>query len=391
MNYIKLSILVCTTVSLISLSSAFAHHRTGSDALPEMIQAADYNEDGNLDVAVLVTGFDIVAILNGDGHGGLKLAGHVVADTLPQGLEKSDVNHDGHIDLVTTNQWGYTVQVLENDGMGSFEPVREMVAEGESTRVVLADFNSDGWDDILVNAPLESKVLYYPTDGSGGYAAEETELTHLIQPSGMAAGDLNGDGRLDAVILTTGKQPTQNQANIMIGDGAGGFRTVAQLTVDLAPNGVKIVDLNKDGKPDLIVDGALPTNGSHNFFTTFLGDGTGQFTLKQHEIFSGSAMSGDVALADFDEDGNIDMAIPNLANQVLIYAGDGTGNFDLNQSLSLGSGPETAAAGDFNKDGHTDLAVSIREDGTIVIALGDGSGNFNASSVTSVVCDTCAE
>ena len=55
-------------------------------ALPEILVAGDLNEDGKVDLAVNVTGFDNIAILTGDGLGGFTLKGHVATDTLPKGL-----------------------------------------------------------------------------------------------------------------------------------------------------------------------------------------------------------------------------------------------------------------------------------------------------------------
>ena len=120
MKEIRLSAFAWLILSTFWLTTAFGHHRTGSIALPELMVAGDFNEDGNLDLAVNVTGFDVIAIFNGDGQGGLSLAGHLLADTLPEGLAAGDVNRDGHLDLVTVNQWGYTVFVYSGDGLGGF-------------------------------------------------------------------------------------------------------------------------------------------------------------------------------------------------------------------------------------------------------------------------------
>ena len=350
----------------------------------------DFNEDGNLDLAVNVTGFDVIAIFAGDGQGGLNLIGHVLADTLPEGLATGDVNRDGHLDLVTVNEWGYTVFVYSGDGSGGFTRVKQMNAEGEANRGLLGDFNRDGWLDIVANAPTEGKVLLYPSNGSGGFVSEEIEVTGFRQTSGLAAADINRDGKLDLVVLDDSRVSELSQASILLGNGNGGFVTAAQLPIGTGAGDVQIVDLNGDGKLDLIVAGALPTNNTGNFVSTFLGNGTGQFLAKQTTSLDGFAVSGRVAVADFNEDGKMDVAIPNLA-QVELFFGDGNGNLVAQPPIVLGMAPQTAVPADFNRDGHVDLAVSVRTDGTVTLLLGDGMGGFTTSTVVSVVCPTCLE
>jgi len=103
--------LAACALSTVLLSSATANHRTGTLALPELIVTGDFNQDGKLDVAVNVTGFDHIAILLGDGQGGFTLSGRVPTDTLPKGLATADMNRDSHLDLVGCNNWGYTADV----------------------------------------------------------------------------------------------------------------------------------------------------------------------------------------------------------------------------------------------------------------------------------------
>src|SRR4029450_11589512 len=108
MKTIRFSLLVCFAVCASFLTSADANHRTGRLARPEEMVAGDLNGDGNLDLAVNVTGFDNIAIFLGDGAGGLNLIGHLATNTLPKGLGAADINRDGRLDLIEANTWGYT-------------------------------------------------------------------------------------------------------------------------------------------------------------------------------------------------------------------------------------------------------------------------------------------
>src|SRR4029453_10533977 len=120
MKKLHYSALACFVLSAAFLLPAFGNHRTGSLALPEILVAGDLNEDGKLDLAVNVTGFDNIAILTGDGLGGFTLNGHIQTDTLPKGLTMGDVNRDHHLDLVDCTNWGYDAEVHLGDGSGGF-------------------------------------------------------------------------------------------------------------------------------------------------------------------------------------------------------------------------------------------------------------------------------
>jgi hypothetical protein len=71
---------------------------------------------------------------------------------------------------------------------------------------------------------------------------------------------------------------------------------------------------------------------------------------------------------------------------VLIYFGNGTGFFAAGPVIDVGNEPHSVITADFNNDGHLDLAVSNRTDGTVSLLLGDGTGNFVSSGTVSVVC-----
>jgi len=388
------SVLACLAGSFILLSSAFGNHRTGSFALPEVLISGDFNQDGNLDLAANVTGFDNVAIFIGDGSGGLTLNGHIASDTLTKGIDLADVDGDRRVDLVGATAWGYDVLVHLGDGSGGFGH-RDQVynGDGEPTRLILRDFNNDGKPDIAVNAPDEGLMLIYLNNGKGGFTVPAIELEGLPRCFSLDSADFNNDGKLDLVIGTIPSPDADGSAVVLLGDGAGGFTQVSTMTVSPLPTSVKTGDLNNDGKLDFIIAGAQPGNRTGNFFMAFLGDGTGHFTQSQTTNLGVGNLKGEISLGDFNEDGKLDLAFPVTGSQiqkqpshtVLIYFGDGTGKLTAGPIIQVGNEPHSVITPDFNKDGHLDMAVTNRTDGTVSLLLGDGTGNFTLSVTKSVL------
>lgn len=370
------------------VAPAWANHRTGHFALPESIAVADVNGDDILDLAVLVTGWDTVATFLGDGHGGFTLLGHVAVDTLPKGLAAGDINKDGIPDLVVCNSWGYDQTVLFGDGLGGFIRVGELDGHEEPTRVVLKDFDADGFLDVATAGKRDVRILR--GDGTGRFEVPPGRLK-LRLPHGMVVDDFNDDGHVDIAVTQGTPVPDKSQVSILAGDGSGGFALRAVASTRDRPNSVAAGDLNEDGFPDLLVAGAQPRNALGNFVSTYLNDGTADFALKTTVLLGRGNLKGEIAVGDFNEDRHLDVAVPQTGtdghqgSSVLLFDGDGTGLLATGVPLAVGKEPHSAVAADFNKDGHLDLAVSNRTDGTISILLGDGSGSFAALGPFSVV------
>jgi len=208
----------------------------------------------------------------------------------------------------------------------------------------------------------------------------------------MDASDHNGDRKLDAAVCGESNTPGQSVVSVMLGDGTGGF-TVSSFSVQDHPSSVKIADMNNDGIPDLVVAGALPGNTTGNYISVFLGNGRGVFALSQTLQLGSGNLKGDIAIGDFDEDGNLDVAYPQTGQQIphehatslFIFFGDGHGNLSTGPVLTVEEEPHTVITADFNHDGHLDLANTNRTAGTVTVLLGDGHGNFTLSSSTSVL------
>jgi hypothetical protein len=381
--------------------TAFANHRSGDFALPEIIRAGDFNGDGNLDLLVNVSGFDHIAMFQGDGQGNFALKRQFETDTLPKGLIVGDVDNDGRLDFATIHEWGYNTKVNFGDGTGGFTFAQELKGDGEATRVYMADLNNDGNLDLIGNAPQEGAIAFFYSKGGGHFNVHPEELEDLPNCQAVGIGDFNGDGNQDvAVAFYEDHTSTGSHMAVFLGDGDETFTELNRFDINPEATNVIPADVNNDGKIDLLVSGAGAENDAGIFFSVYLGQGNGFFTAKQIENLGTGSMKGEITLADFNEDGKVDLALPissiqgtqspgridanTKSTSVFIYLGDGTGAFTRGQTARVGQEPHTAVASDLNGDGHIDLVVSNRSDATISVLFGNGDGTFTTHATIPV-------
>ena len=288
-------------------------------------------------------------------------------------IQVADVNGDGKPDVIgiAAPQSGQVFVCLGN-GDGTFRSGTSytVFASNAISQVTVGDFNGDGKADIaatgyIANANGLVGVLPGKGDGTFGTAIVSGGVN---SSAGLSAGDFNGDGKLDLVVSGTDFSNFTEQTYVLIGNGDGTFQTPNPV----APgNGtVSVVDLNKDGKLDLII-WATP------FIEIFLGNGNGTFTEKATYPNSTLNFSFQVGVADFNGDGKLD-----ITDGYTAIFGNGDGTFqDVTASLINISGAlGTVVSGDFNGDGKSDLAIGLSgSNPSVYILLGDGTGNYSVA------------
>jgi hypothetical protein len=342
---------------------------------------ADFDGDGLNDV--LMSNF----IVFGDGNGGFRNSlGGSVKNVFK--AVRADLNGDGKPDIVALTNSGVTVML--GDGAGGFGQPASFPDDAAVGGLVVGDFNNDSKQDVAVLAagngtPHVSVLL---GDGAGGLGPpiRSDAGSSAVQQAALAAGDFNGDGRLDVLTVNrAGGTNNEGCISVMLGDGAGGFSapTLFSVNTSVNPGKVGVADFNGDGKVDL----AVPSGGG---FAILLGDGKGGFGPQQ---LYASAFADSVVVGDFNGDGRADLAlaVPNNGNKVSVVFGDGAGNFGLASNFSTGGNPGDITVGDFNGDGRPDIAVVNNGQGasappslpSVSLLLGDGAGGFGpALSVT---------
>lgn len=333
---------------------------------PIALATADFNRDGALDI--VTNGFDLFL---GKGNGSFSPA------ALPADLQQlafnrpaaADLNRDGNPDLISL---GSEIQTWLGNGRGGFTAAQS-IPVGPVSTTVITDLNGDRNPDVVVinagrrDQPATQSVSILLGTGTGFRAPQP--LAVKGRPLDAAAGDFNGDGKRDLVLLNTvsnsgrlkGNRSTQ-QLTLLLGRGNGTFRT-ADSTPIKANQFSQLVagDFNRDGRADLAV-------GSRQTITVLLGSPQG---LKQHRRFSTQPNEVEnLTIGDFTGDGKPDLIITESDvgyTGFRVMQGDGRGNFDP-PSGSFGTSVDydrsdelnaySAIKGDFNGDGKLDLATA---------------------------------
>lgn len=298
--------------------------------------AADFNEDGILDVATARAGG--VAVLAGGGAGGVGngtfgAAALVPAGADPTGIAVGDFNEDGIQDLVVSSLGSDSIFVLLGGGAngvgdGTF-PVRNRFAAGDAPgRIITGDFNEDGILDLAIasSSTTVPGVQIMLGSGASGTGNGAFSLGTRIAATGgvsdavrdVATGDFNEDGITDLAIASEFRVIVA-RGNGTLGLGNGTFAVPNQLDSVLGPRRVAVADFNRDGRADVLA--SYDTISPNGMFRVFygLGSGTlgnGSFTgPEDHHVGVGL---GPIVLSDFLEDGELDALIgAPLSNQYL--------------------------------------------------------------------------
>jgi hypothetical protein len=274
------------------------------------------------------------------------------------------------------------------NGDGTFRPKTDFPIGMQTQAVAAGDFNSDGRMDLMVtlNTPQLSLALLTGT-GTGTFNAPTFfPNTSGFDSPAIVATDLNGDGRLDLVVMHgiacfTAPCRAARSITILLGNGNGTFQTPSEIDVGTGPMAMAVVDLNRDGIKDVAI------GGGNTELSVLLGVGNGTFVRQPvvtlvpgGDLFSAC---NDIGVGDLNRDGIQDLVVPlgnGNGNAILIGNGNGTFQFRSRIQIDESFAPLHVAVADYNRDGLLDIARTMGDgtNGLLQILRGNGDGTFQA-------------
>jgi hypothetical protein len=349
--------------------------------------SGDFNGDGIPDIVFPGYYYSTnVAVYLGNANGTLSAATTNTAGSYPYAVAVGDFNQDGKLDFAVTNYNSANISVFLGNGNGTFQSAVSYAVGSSPVGIVAGDFNNDGILDLAVANDASGTVSILLGTGAGTFGAQTT-FAVANGPNMIAAADLIGNGNLDLVTANY----AYGNVSVLLGNGAGSFAGAVTYSADTEAIGVAIGDLNGDGKPDLVV-----SNANSAEVSVFLGTGTGTFNAKV-DYPTGSTGGRQVAVADVNLDGKLDVVVGTTGTQFSVLLGNGNGTLQTPQTFAVTTGePAFLAIADLNGDGRPDIvtgdyagsAVSVFLNETVAstsvsgpIVYGTTTHNVNASYV----------
>ncbi|HOX42512.1 MAG TPA: VCBS repeat-containing protein [Myxococcota bacterium] len=330
--------------------------RTPLGVGPAFLAAGDVDADGVTDlVATLGEGALPVIVLRGDGAGGFQPSQAFAGPSSPQGLRLADLDGDGRPEVLVTSYDG--LSVLPNLGGGSLGaavlyPPLGALPPGA---LAVADLDGDAGAtlDVISAVWAEDRLEIRLNQGDGTLLALPS-LATCATPSGLAAGDLDGDADADVVVICTGG--AEGEAQVLRNDGLAGLELAGSYPAGSLPSSPLLADLDGDGDLDLaLVHDMAPGVDDPSKVRLLRNDGLGSFGAS--ELFATGWQPHALIAADLDADGDLDLVSADMGGDTLtVLENSGAGDFHASVSFESGVRPVGLAALDLDADGALELA-----------------------------------
>ncbi len=342
---------------------------------PGSVEVADFNNDKFRDLAITSETDSSVTILLGDGKNGFisSTGSPFFAGSIPNDICIADFNKDGNPDLAFPNHERKYLTVLFGDGKGNFIQAKNSPFPTEGIPhvhgIAAGDFNNDGWLDLTTDSWGNDQVEVLFGDNTTFFGKQRKFFKVGKRPyQRLRSADLNSDGISDIVTTNT----EGNSVTVLLADGKGGFNEAVGSPFPGGDNpfGIAIGDVNADGKPDLAIinsPSSMAEGKGKNGLTVLLNDGTGKFTMLKGSPFQAGQNPNRIAIGDVNGDGLNDIVTSDYeGNKIYLFTMDNAHSL-TGKSIATGRHPKGVAIADLNDDGKADIVVCINADNNITI------------------------
>lgn len=340
----------------------------------------DFNGDHRADIgAINVVGSSFAVRLN-KGDGTFHNVTHYSVGVQPTFIAAGHFNADSALDIAVINATTSDISILLGYGNGYFQPAQNRpihdIPNGQIATqpfgLAAADINNDGKMDLVTSNVGTNNISSLLGNGDGTFQNPTTYP--LIGPSSLGfvpfpliTGDFDGDGNIDLV--------SGGAAHIVMlkGHGDGSFTAVANYPTGVAMTCIEALDLDHDGILDLVTTAM----GSSNY-STLRGNGDGTFALIESK-WSGGIAGQCFGVGDLNEDGEVDLAVTNSASllgtgNLAVLLGNGDGSFGNPVTYPLQVTPWAAHIHDLDGNGHEDVAACNGGGSSVSVMMGNGAG-----------------
>jgi len=321
------------------------------------LAVGDFNNDHKPDI--VVSSLDVDVYLNAGKGNFNKVSGPQFDQFVHyQPVVVADFNSDGNLDVAPCDGSGsgadpVTCSIYLGDGKGNlaYAPNGQFIFAG-----AMADINGDGiLDNIAIWSSEGTDFLAIYLGKADGTYTNATMVQTNIAAGVPVVRDFNGDGKLDVAVPDA--RSDTGMVAVFLGNGDGTVQNEVDYTVPYGGS-LAVADLNGDGKLDLVTSG----------FTVLLGKGDGTFTVGR-SLNLGSATFL-VYVADVNGDGKLDLVSSPYGNGTTsldILLGTGDGSFQNPISIATPGGGTISGVADFNGDGLLDFAVDSSPQSTVLL------------------------
>lgn len=369
----------CPTVRLGSGDGTFGAEVCSTDSQARLsgvvFTTGDFNSDGKVDMAIGDASGGHVTIATGSSDGRFTfskqystIAYQVIS------IASADFTGDGRLDLVASGDFNWqgveqSFVLMKGKANGTFASFSRWISGGFALTPAFID--GDNLIDLVSTDLLSTGDAFVTLNVGRGTLGAPRSFTTVAWPGYVANGDLNGDGRKD-VLVTAGATLAAH-----LNMGRGSFRTATTSYSMRSILSLGLGDLNEDGKLDAIAG----STGAKNV-VVMLGNGNGSF---QPGVGYGNGSSVSVlslAVADATGDGNLDV-VSHTSTALSVLPGTGTGSFGAPiVSGKAGGTQNSTMVGDVDGDGTLDAVAAIKTgtpdvaSSVLYVNRGTGGGSF---------------